>query len=64
MAKKETAEQKLLRIIEEGAKESGEPTGQVAATSATAASAAQSLASAVKGPAISIPPIMGSINGI
>ena len=64
MAKKETAEQKLLRIIEEGAKESGEPTGQAAAASATATSAAQSVASSVKGPAISIPPIMGSITGI
>ncbi|MDP8265964.1 MAG: hypothetical protein P9M07_03355 [Candidatus Aceula meridiana] len=64
MAKKETAEQKLLRIIEEGAKESGEPTGQVAAASATAVGTAQSVAAAVKGPGITIPPIALNIGGL
>jgi len=64
MAKKETAEQKLLRIIEEGAKESGEPAGHAAAASATAVNTAQSVAAAVKGQGITIPPIMSNIGGL
>jgi len=55
MAKKETAEQKLLRIIEDGSGAAAASTG--APQVAMASNAAQDVAVAVKGAGVSIPPV-------
>lgn len=59
MAKKETAEQKLLRIIEDGG---GAPAAGAEPQVAVASTAAQDIAAAVKGTGISIPPVFGVLS--
>jgi len=59
MAKKETAEQKLLRIIEDGG---GAPAAGAEPQVAVASAAAQDIAAAVKGTGISIPPVFGVLS--
>lgn len=64
MTKKETAEQKLLRIIEEGAKDSGQPVGHITASSATASAKAKEIAQAVRGPSFEMPSANINISGL
>ena len=60
MAKKETAEQKLLRMIEDGGTPAG--AGAQGAQVAMAQNAAQDVAAAVKGTGISIPPVFSILS--